>query len=168
MRTSNNALRTALGLLFFWGLMAFAPALQYAGKEEVAGKTPAWLQGKAFEWAVALPHENGLALPDVQASADGVQAERSFLVYDRKGVLSHAVADVVYEVEVSVSEGAYAYSFRNFRVYPHRRDRYGRYSRASSRGYDPEALPKSLKALVAVSIAQQVERYEAGLKQAMQ
>ncbi len=144
-----------------------ANAPSFTAEVLVSSRSASWLKEQATLYLDRLPQESGELPKAVEVEADRLIVERSFLVRQKRNMLSHVIADVEYTAVVQIAEGRYMYEFSNFKVFPHSRNRYGKYTRSSSRGKSLDKLGKSLKPQVNQAIQQQITHYVKGLKEAM-
>lgn len=158
----------ALGLVFVL-LLGNGEVQSPSFSEEILVKerSATWLKQQALPYLEQLPQQSKTSAKPVVEEADRLKVNRSFLVHKSRGVLSHVVADIEYTALVQIANGRYTYEFSNFKVYPYERDRYGRYSRSSSRGKSIDKVGKELKPWVNQAIQKNVTQYAEGLKMAL-
>lgn len=163
MKQAFAVLTIALLLCSFISL----PQSQYSGEVVVASRSKAWLLEAGKIFLDQLPQENGLKAKQPKASKEGaiISVTRSFIVHKKQlSVLSHAVADVSYTLVLRMEDGKYQYDFTEIKAYPYQRDRYGKYSRISSRGKSIKKLNTELRQRTQMSIDQHIKAYIEQLK----
>ena len=124
---------------------------------------------KSRDYLVALPQVDKLSKAKLESNeAEGfIEGAKSFMVYKKMQFYKQPKAEVHYQVRVEVVEGKYRYQFSDFEVYTYKRNRYGKFTRFSSKAFPIEKLSpakqKELKPLIATEIAHYIERLKYAL-----
>lgn len=124
---------------------------------------------KSIDYVASLPQVDKFSKAELERNEeeDFIATSKSFMVHKKTQFYKQPKAEVHYQVSVEFSEGKYRYHFSDFYVYTYKRNRYGKFTRSSSKAFPLEKLSaakqKELKPLIAIEIA----RYIEGLKQVL-